>query len=396
MWTNKNTKLPIYKLKDLLEDYTQKNKKDETIPVYSVTNKEGFTISTDVFSKEVFSKNLKTYKIVSDGDFAYNPSRINVGSIDFFRQDGQGLVSPLYVTFRTKNSIDNRYLKYYLKSKIGRALIRANTSGSVRDTLSFKNLSNINIPLPLINDQKRYVKTLDQADTLRRKRKQAIELLDEYLKSVFLDMFGDPVSNSKGWDVIKFGEIISEICYGSSRQSITEKIKDSIPILRIPNILKGSINNYELQYQILPPNEKEKLLLKKGDILFVRTNGNPDNIGRCAVCTEDIECIFASYLIRTRLFENSNFDPIFIRYLFSMDSYKYKIRKESRTTAGNYNINTKGIKNFDLINVPKKLQQEFIAIYNHISSLKQKMLLQSEELETQFQALSQRAFKGEL
>ena len=109
MNSSQTTKREIYKLADLLVDFTNKNKKDEKIPVYSVTNNKGFTISTDYFSKEVFSKNLTTYKIVEGNDFAYNPSRINVGSIYFFQHEGRGLISPLYVTFKISEKLNAKY-----------------------------------------------------------------------------------------------------------------------------------------------------------------------------------------------------------------------------------------------------------------------------------------------
>ena len=211
MQSIQSTKWPIKNLADLLVDFTNKNKEDEEIPVYSVTNNEGFTISTDYFSKKVFSKNLKTYKIVEKGDFAYNPSRVNVGSIDFFQYEGKGLISPLYVTFKTKKELSEKYLKYFLKSPIGNAYIRNNTSGSVRDTLSFKNLSKISIPLPPLAEQKQVVEELDEADLLRKKRKQAVVLLDDYLKAVFLEMFGDPVANPKGFDKVKIGDMGSVV-----------------------------------------------------------------------------------------------------------------------------------------------------------------------------------------
>ncbi len=287
------------------------------------------------------------------------------------------------------SKLDTKFLFYVLKSvdySIG------SNKAVMGKTLNKEQLKKIKIPLPPIEDQKKIVKILDQADSLRQKRKQAIVLLDEFVKSVFVEMFGDPINNPKKWEIIKFDNVISDIKYGSSRKSLTESIENSVPILRIPNILNGFVNYNALQYQILPSNEKNKLILKKGDILFVRTNGNPDYIGRCAVFEDDKEYIYASYLIRTRLKQNPSFIPLFIRYILSMDSYKHKIRKESRTTAGNYNINTKGIKNFDLIKPPLKLQEKFITIFKNTELLRQKMLEQYGQLENQFQALMQKCF----
>ena len=81
------------RLGDYIQEYSVKNKKDEDIPVYSVTNTQGFC--RDYFGKEVASKDKTTYKIVPQGCFAYNPSRINVGSVDWQRYEEKVIVSPL-------------------------------------------------------------------------------------------------------------------------------------------------------------------------------------------------------------------------------------------------------------------------------------------------------------
>lgn len=117
-------------LGDVLFEYSLRNKQDEDISVYSVTNTKGFC--KGYFSKDVSSKDKKTYKIVPRGYFAYNPSRINVGSIDYLREQEKVIVSPLYVVFGTKGSIDKQFLLYFLKSEVGLTLIKASSSGSVR------------------------------------------------------------------------------------------------------------------------------------------------------------------------------------------------------------------------------------------------------------------------
>lgn len=289
-----------------------------------------------------------------------------------------------------EHSINIKFVYYYLFGNIW--ILEKGFKGAGLKHISKEYISQITIPKFTLYDQNRIVKILDQADALRQKRKLAIALLDEYVKSVFLEMFGDPIENLKNLEVIKFGEVIDDIRYGSSRKSIIEFKENSVPILRIPNIAKGEINYSDLQYQILPSSEKDKLILRKGDILFVRSNGNPDYIGRCAVFEDHNECIYASYLIRVRVTNDSLLNPLFIRYCLSMDSYKQKIRKESRTTAGNYNINTLGIKNFDLIKPSVKQQNEFLSLFHSTQSIKQKMINQSEELENQFQALMQKSF----
>ena len=94
-----NCRFPIVQLEKYNLQVSQRHRADADIEVFSVTNSEGFTRSTDYFSKEVFSKDVSNYKVVSPGQFAYNPSRINVGSIDYLRHSSSVLVSPLDIVF---------------------------------------------------------------------------------------------------------------------------------------------------------------------------------------------------------------------------------------------------------------------------------------------------------
>lgn len=139
------------KIKDVIFEYSVRNKADENINVYSVTNEKGFC--TDYFSKEVASKDKTTYKIVPRGYFAYNPSRINVGSIDWQNHEDRVIVSPLYVVFGVSEHVDQQYLLYYLKSDIMLSLIKESATGSVRDNLKLSTLEGFPINLRPIDEQ---------------------------------------------------------------------------------------------------------------------------------------------------------------------------------------------------------------------------------------------------
>ena len=178
-------------------EYSVRNKGNEDIPVYSVTNSQGFC--TEYFGKEVASQDKTTYKIVPQGYFAYNPSRINVGSVDWQRNEERVIVSPLYNVFSVSDGIDRQYLYYFLRSDLGRQMIKSKASGSVRDNLKIDMLKEMTIPDISIEEQRYCSSVLDKLQLLIIKRQQELQKLNELIKARFVEMFGDPISNPKGW-----------------------------------------------------------------------------------------------------------------------------------------------------------------------------------------------------
>jgi len=169
------------RLGDYIQEYSVKNKDDENISVYSVTNIKGFC--KDYFGKEVASKDKTTYKIVPYGYFAYNPSRINVGSVDWQRKEKKVIVSPLYNVFSVSPNLERQYLYYYLKSDFVLQRIKAVATGSVRDNLKLSMLYEFPIELPKLENQRKIVKILDKVSDVVEKKEQELEQLDTFVKS---------------------------------------------------------------------------------------------------------------------------------------------------------------------------------------------------------------------
>jgi type I restriction enzyme S subunit len=258
-------------------------------------------------------------------------------------------------------------------------------------------LKSLHIPLPPLEEQHRIAAILDKADAVRRKRQEAIALTEELLRSAFLEMFGNPVTNPKGWEVVDLKSQVAELRYGTSVKCHDVQEAGDLPILRIPNIVGERISWNDLKYAELEAKEVSKLLLKPGDILFVRTNGNPEYIGRCAVFEEGYgDTLYASYLIRARLKVNVQLYPAFIRDIISFPTYRSRLVSEARTTAGNYNINTEGLGRLRLIKPPLKEQESYIKLRLQLNTREEKQKRQLIESGTLFNSLLQRAFRGEL
>ena len=187
----------MQKLGDYIKEYSARNKQNEDIPVYSVTNSIGFC--RDYFDKEVASSNKKTYKIVPRNAFAYNPSRINVGSVDYQHYEDRVIVSPLYNVFTVDERVVSEYLYFYLKNPNTIKRIKTVASGSVRDNLKLSMLYEFPISLPSVSDQKTIVKTINKVQAVIDSKKSALEKFDNLIKARFVEMFGNVVINDKGW-----------------------------------------------------------------------------------------------------------------------------------------------------------------------------------------------------
>ena len=168
------------KLGELLINISERNKELKILQVLSITNSKGFILPEEQFSRNVASEDLSNYKIVRQGDFAYNPSRINVGSIDQLNNFENGLLSPMYVVFRCNGKLLDLYMKHFIKSSEFIEKINCSAQGSVRETVDFKTLTSIKIKIPSdIAEQKAMAKILSKADeeiVLLNKKLEAFKL----------------------------------------------------------------------------------------------------------------------------------------------------------------------------------------------------------------------------
>jgi type I restriction enzyme, S subunit len=310
--------------------------------------------------------------------------------------DWQGSFGAFCAAIRPEQKkCDPSYLNHYLRSPAFTNWSSLSAGANIKN-IRKSELEDFEIPLPPLPEQKRIAAILDKADSIRRKRQEAVRLTEELLRSVFLDMFGDPVTNPKGWDVVEFGELCEELRYGTSNMCSTDRKDGDLPVLRIPNVIGGLVNWDNMKYVQLPDAENKRLRLVQGDILFVRTNGNPEYIGRCAVYENTRSALYASYLIRARLKKDSPCLSQYASSCFTFPTYRKMLIVEAKTTAGNFNINTQGLKSLKLPVPPLNLQKKFVTLRTELA--KSIVLLQSGVgfSDTLFSSLLLRAFNGKL
>ncbi|MDE6003791.1 MAG: restriction endonuclease subunit S [Oscillospiraceae bacterium] len=380
------SKWETVRLGDYIQEYSERNKDDSEIPVYSVTNSNGFC--AEYFSKEVASKDKTTYKIVKNGYFAYNPSRINVGSVDWLREEETVIVSPLYNVFSVKSDLYQQYLYYYLKSPVGLYYIKELATGSVRDNLKLSTLAEFSISLPPLEIQKQIASTLDKVTHTIDICNQIIEKLDLLVKARFVEIFGEPILNQKGWKMATIGDIVTEVKYGTSRPAVDG---GKYPYLRMNNLTyDGQLDLTDLKRIDIPENEIVKCIVRKGDVLFNRTN-SVELVGKTCVFNENEDMVIAGYIIRVRL--KPVMLPIVLSCFMNTDALKKKLKNIAKGAVNQANINAQELQRIEIYIPPIELQEQFADFVEQTDKSKSAVKQVLEKAETLKKALMQEYFR---
>jgi len=373
----------------LISEYSKRNKSKSCTDVYSVTNSNGFMPSVDYFSKEVFSKDISTYKIVQKGMFAYNPSRINVGSIAFLQGIEQVVVSPLYVVFKIDDKkLSHRYLNYFLHSAQGLDQIRNLTSGSVRDSLKYSALSRIQIPLPSLEVQEKYADILDKISQIIDKRKEQIMLMDKVVKDLYFFEFGNPKDNPKQLKKVKIKDI-AEICSGSTpNRNNSEYFIGTIPWVKTGEVNFQDIYDAEEHISNTALEETSCRILPVNSIL-VAMYGQGKTRGQSAILRIPATTNQACAAIQPS-------EAYITEYLYQTLVVSYNDLREQARGGNQPNLNLGMIKNFEVFLPRLSEQKNFVIKTNNINAQKSKIQSNLSYLEITYKATLQKAFTGEL
>lgn len=184
-----NTKTTSH-IGNVIEQISKRNKNNAIQNVLSVSNRQGFIKQSDQFeNRNVASEDTSNYKIVEKNDFAFNPARINVGSIARLTTFENGIVSPMYICFRTQENVAPEYIDFFFESKHFYCEIQKRLEGSVRQCLSFEGLCNIPFSLPTLEMQQRIGKRLFTLGQKIKTETDLLELLNKQKQYLLRQMF---------------------------------------------------------------------------------------------------------------------------------------------------------------------------------------------------------------
>jgi len=280
------------------------------------------------------------------------------------------------------------YLRYFLnKTNLNKYI-----TGTTRGKLTKSALDSIIVPLPSLSTQLHIANLLSKAENLIARRKESIRLLDEYVKSVFLEMFGDPVKNEKGWEKLNGAEYCQKLTVGVVIKPASHYVEKGVIALRSINIKPNRIDLNNLVYfsRDINDNELAKSILREGDVVFVRTGLT----GTAAIIPKELDGCNCIDLIITRP-KKGVIHPKYLVFFFNSDLGKRIVTsKEVGGIQKHFNIGA--IKALKIPIPPIKLQIHFAQIVEKTEALKAWYQLSLQELENLYGSLSQRAFRGEI
>ena len=354
------------------------------VPVIKISNllPDG---SIDLINCLFTTENIKEKFYSKKSDIYIALSGATTGKISIMDKDNTFAINQRVGIVRNRSTISNEYLKYFLMSRSNRILEEA--SGCAQPNISPKQIANYDVPIYSDAVMNKIVSELREIDKIKNTYQKQLELLDELVKARFVEMFGDPIENQKDWEVVKIRDIVTDVRYGTSKPAVEG---GRYPYLRMNNLtVDGGLDLSDLKYIDIPDNEIEKCVVRKGDILFNRTN-SIDLIGKTAVFNLLDDMVIAGYIIRIRL-NNQILPDVFSQYM-NLEAMKKVLRGMAKGAVNQANINAQELQSIKVYIPDMELQKQYVEFKEEIDKSRsriQKSLEASQEL---FDSLMQEYF----
>lgn len=287
---------------------------------------------------------------------------------------------------------DSSWLVHRINSSGFRNEISAWVTGTTRQRISRGNLSNLKFPLPPLDEQRRIAAILDKADAIRRKRQESIRLTEEFLHSTFLEMFGDPVTNPKGWEIVSISDVCSEIVDCVNRTAPTVDFQTPYKMIRTTNVRNYSIDLSDVRFveEHIYEQWTRRLLPKRGDIVFTREAP----AGEAGIIETDEKVFLGQRTMHFRL-DLSRTTSEYLLYELMGAGISRQIDGMSAGSTVKH-LSVPECKEFKVRIPPIRIQQTFSTIVNRVKGAKEKQRSISEYSHQMFSSLTHCAFRGEL
>ncbi|WP_029406962.1 restriction endonuclease subunit S [Thiomicrorhabdus sp. Milos-T2] len=370
----------------------------------------GFAFSSSCFNNDSLGLPLIRIRDVKRGysdtyfNGEYNPNfLINNGDI-LIGMDGEFNVSRwngglallnqrvCKINSADDTQLDEHYLLHYLPKQL--KIIERNTPAVTVKHLSVTKINEIKIPLPSIEVQKYIAEILDRAEALKQKRQQALALADEYLRATFLDLFGDPITNPKGWGK----QTMIQVCdfengdRSSKYPSGSDLVESGILFLNTKNIVNGFLSFKETNFITEQKfSELSRGKLQKNDLVITLRG----TLANCAI----FDCKYNTGFINAQIMiirpHDDKINSVFLHALINSSPIQSYLKSIGQGAAVPQ-LTASQLKSFEVMVPPKTEQIKFEQIVKKVEALKAKMQTSETEIEHLAKSLSQKAFRGEL
>jgi type I restriction enzyme S subunit len=364
------------------------------VPMAAVDEVSGAIKSAEV---RRYAEVKKGYTSFADGDVLFakitpcmeNGKAALVGDL----VGGRGFGSTEFHVLRAGDQVMPEWLRYFVRREAFRHEAKRNftgTAGQQRVPASF--LQNALIPVPSRGEQQRIVDQLSRAEGIGRLRRQAQQKAAELIPAIFVDMFGDPAKNPKGWPVRQLADLLAETKLGLVRGAREMGQDLAYPYLRMDAIGSGYVQLSGLRRVAASPTEVAEYSLKTGDFLF-NTRNSQELVGKTgAVAAAPPEStLFNNNLMRMRFHEDVVL-PSFVNWHFQTDHVQRQLDSMKRGTTSVFAIYFKDLKNLQLMVPPIDRQRDFSERVAQFLAIQQRQKKAREMAEATFSALLARSF----
>ena len=334
-------------------------------------------------AQKIIPEGMKKSRYVQPDDFLLSNS-MSFGRPYILKIDG--CIHDGWLVLRDNGGVfDKRFLYYYLSSPSTYQKFKNMAVGGVVNNLNSDMVRGVTVPIPKMEEQIEIVQTLDNVSNLIFLRKQQLAKLDELVKARFVEIFGIYPANPKGWETGTIRDVVSDVRYGSSRPAVDG---GKYPYLRMNNITYGGELDLSDTKRIdIPDNELDKCTVRRGDVLFNRTNSK-ELVGKTCVYNRDDMMVLAGFVIRVRVSERIL--PEFLSEFLNTEFSKQMLLAMCKTAIGQANINAQEMQNIGLYLPPIELQRKFVQFKEQTDKSKVAVQKALDEAQLLFDSLMQK------
>ena len=286
--------------------------------------------------------------------------------------------------------LDPQFLYRFLQTKIEQ--LRDRSQGAAQGVITREMLQSLRLVVPPLPEQRRIAAILDKAEALRTKRRDVLARFDRLARSIFVEMFGDPATNAKGWPMVSVGDV-ADVQGGLQVTSARKTLPVEIRYLRVANVYRGRLQLDEVKTIRATANEVARTKLLPHDMLVVEGHGNPEEVGRGALWSGEIEeCVHQNHLIRVR-FDLSKVAPTFVCEYLNSPAGRRHLLRAGKTTSGLNTISVSNVRAAPIALPPLAAQKAFEHRLREVGRLKALHQSALETTDALFESLQHGAFR---